>query len=389
MMEIIGILLKFALVGVLLWNGWRAVRYLQREKAREGTAAPPEVPADFAVADGERVLKSAPCTDLERGWWGMLILTDRRLHYTGVGLFARHPFDLPLADIATVELALGWPIPFANSIRVVTRHGQAFRLQPHRRAEWPGAILAAKRQAEAEEAQQTLRETLPPVVDVRKGTTMTLKFLCPHCEAQITAPITAAGKDGPCPRCHASVTAPEAPSTVPPPQLHPCLECGRDIPMTEDVCTACRERKLSAAATNSSAISPSKPSKWRNPWVVAAAVVGLLLFVFMTLRDCGAAQGDKMLTELSGVWKCASEDTLVTIDLLGDHQTVTIGEDTYAVKVVEIDRTSDRLTLDAGEGGEEKLWTIRQDWNEEHKRFTLHITMQTGWSDDLEFVRNL
>ncbi|MHB9130379.1 MAG: FxLYD domain-containing protein [Armatimonadota bacterium] len=144
---------------------------------------------------------------------------------------------------------------------------------------------------------------------------MTIRFTCPHCQAPITAPDTAAGKEGPCPQCKGTVEAPlqitltPLPETPQPPPVavaptvpstKTCPNCGKTIRAEAVFCRHCRVNLPAAAGedpssfplpSGSGASGPARAAGGvkRKPLVIALGVIGLLIFLAITFHDYQAA----------------------------------------------------------------------------------------------------
>ena len=161
---------------------------------------------------------------------------------------------------------------------------------------------------------------------------MPIRFTCPTCQTPITAPDTAASQQAPCPNCGTPVTAPPAPAT-------PAFKEPERIP----------DCHLLAGW-----------SGFRSPWLIAAVIALAALVVIAVISRCGPSHG-AMLSQVSGVWTCASDNALVTIDYSGNNKVITVNDKVFPVAITQLDTDNDAITFDVSQHGQPILWTLKQE----------------------------
>jgi len=118
---------------------------------------------------------------------------------------------------------------------------------------------------------------------------------------------------------------------------------------------------------------------------IALLAITAMIFVLAACSKPGA----KLLDDVSGVWR-AQDGGLVTINNSKDGLILIIGEKDVAVKLGEVDEDQGTVNLNVTlNDGKPGIWTIKQIWDSEKKKFTLGFTLHDGTQDELSFVRKV
>jgi len=116
----------------------------------------------------------------------------------------------------------------------------------------------------------------------------------------------------------------------------------------------------------------------------------MLLLAISVARACSQFNKTSVLDEMSGVWLSPVDNTLVTLLYENEQLHMLIGDLLIPVTVGESDEDNDtvnlRVTTNENKPG---IWTLRQLWDKDHKRFNLQITMHDGTASDMSFVRKI
>lgn len=116
----------------------------------------------------------------------------------------------------------------------------------------------------------------------------------------------------------------------------------------------------------------------------------MLLLAISVASACSQFKKTIVLDEMSGVWLSPVDNTLVTLLHEEGQLHMLIGDLLIPVTVGETDEDNDtvnlRVTTNENKPG---IWTLRQLWDKDHKRFNLQITMHDGTASDMSFVRKI
>ena len=191
----------------------------------------------------------------------------------------------------------------------------------------------------------------------------------------------------------------------------PCPLCGGEIHRDAQFCKHCKRPlntpapappMLTADPISSTGSTSREPdchllpaasggsARWRNIGAILFAILSVIAIIARCNQSHEVSQHEQMLNDVSGVWTCAGDNALVSIDLAGDNKVITINDKAFPVhEITQFDTDNDTLTLDVGNDNQPVLWTIKQLWDSDKKHFSLHLTLQDGTNDNLNFVRNL
>lgn len=98
-------------------------------------------------------------------------------------------------------------------------------------------------------------------------------------------------------------------------------------------------------------------------------------------------QKEIAISDVSGVWSADSEDTLITIKLNAPNKSITIRENVIPVSIKDYDSDNHIITLVVN-SNPSMIWSIRQFFDKDGG-FTIRLTLHTGATDSLSFVRGL
>lgn len=100
--------------------------------------------------------------------------------------------------------------------------------------------------------------------------------------------------------------------------------------------------------------------KLRN---ITTLILMVVLSVSVAIVGC-SKKGD-LLTEVSGQWQDAQDNSPVEINLAGDTKSITVQGKTYPVTVESVEALNYVVSLKVQNGGEKpESWTLQQIWDE-------------------------
>jgi hypothetical protein len=118
-------------------------------------------------------------------------------------------------------------------------------------------------------------------------------------------------------------------------------------------------------------------------------LIKVLLLAMSLLGLSGCSNSELELEDITGVWRCDSDNSIVEINLGGSNAKIKIGDNIFKVKIKEIDNDNEIVSVIVN-GDSKMIWSIRRIWSDDKKKeFSLDLTLHDGTNDSLSFVRNL